>query len=445
MLFDDASEIDVLNNIKSQVDGINTFPKETEKPIVSKVTIKQGVLQIALAGDTDERTLKEIGKEIRDDIAAIDGISTVSLEFVRPYEISIEVSEESLRRYGLTLEQVSRVIRNTSLDMPGGTLKTEGGDILLRAKGQAYWGEEFENIVVLTRNDGTKVFLSEIATIRDTFEEGDLTARFNGAAAAIIKVDRVGKEDAIDMAANVFAYIDAYQPSLPPGLELTVWQNEAAGLQERLDTLNSTAVRRPAAGGADPGPVPEVPPGHVGGRRHSHRPARHHCRLPLRGHLHEHHDRAGIHPRARHPGRRRHRGRRAGLRPRADGQTAHPGRHRRHLGSFGARHLRRAHHHGRLPAAAAGHRPHGRLLQRDRPRGGDCPGAVDHRISAHPALPPGAPESHEASTGFSKRWNNMQGKLAGWLRTSPTTTTSRSCKPRPSTTATSPPPSASAC
>ncbi|TNF89586.1 MAG: efflux RND transporter permease subunit [Gammaproteobacteria bacterium] len=242
MLFDDANEIDVLNNIKSQVDGINTFPRETEKPITSKVTLKQGVLQIALAGNADERTLKEIGKEIRDDIAAIDGISTVSLEFVRPYEISIEVSEDSLRRYGLTLEQVSHVIRNTSLDMPGGTLKTEGGDILLRAKGQAYWGEEFENIVVLTRNDGTKVFLSEIATIRDAFEEGDLTARFNGAAAAIIKVDRVGKEDAIDMATNVFAYIDAHQPSLPPGLELTVWQNEAAGLQERLDTLNSTAI-----------------------------------------------------------------------------------------------------------------------------------------------------------------------------------------------------------
>ncbi|MEJ2087645.1 MAG: efflux RND transporter permease subunit, partial [Gammaproteobacteria bacterium] len=118
LLFEDADQIDVLNEIKSQVDGINTFPKETEKPIVSKVTITSGVLQIAIFGDTDERTLKELGKEIRDDVAAIDGISTVTLHFVRPYEISIEVSEDTLRRYGLTLEQVSRVIRNTSLDMP---------------------------------------------------------------------------------------------------------------------------------------------------------------------------------------------------------------------------------------------------------------------------------------------------------------------------------------
>jgi multidrug efflux pump subunit AcrB len=242
LLFEDADQIDVLNEIKSQVDGINTFPKETEKPIVSKVTITSGVLQIAIFGDTDERTLKELGKEIRDDVAAIDGISTVTLHFVRPYEISIEVSEDTLRRYGLTLEQVSRVIRNTSLDMPGGTLKTEGGDILLRAKGQAYWGEEFENIVVLTRNDGTKVFLSEIADIRDTFEEGDLTARFNGSPAAIIKVERVGKEDAVKMAADIKHYLAAKQKSLPPGLNLRIWQDEAEDLKARLDSLNSMAL-----------------------------------------------------------------------------------------------------------------------------------------------------------------------------------------------------------
>jgi multidrug efflux pump subunit AcrB len=242
MLFEDADQIDVLNEIKSQVDGINTFPAETEKPIVSKITITSGVLQVALFGNTDERTLKELGKEIRDDIAAIDGVSTVSLQFVRPYEISIEVSEETMRRYGLTLDQVSRVIRNTSLDMPGGTLRTEGGDILLRAKGQAYWGEEFENIVVVTRNDGTKVYLSEIADIRDTFEEGDLTARFNGSPAAIIGVERVGKEDAIEMAADIKRYVAAKEKALPLGINLQIWQDEAKELQARLDTLNSMAV-----------------------------------------------------------------------------------------------------------------------------------------------------------------------------------------------------------
>ncbi len=96
----------------------------------------------------------------------IDGISTIALNYVRPYEISIEISEDTLRRYGITLEQVAQVIRSTSMDMPGGTIKTKGGEILLRAKGQVYWGEEFEDIVVVTRTDGTKVMLSEIAEIR---------------------------------------------------------------------------------------------------------------------------------------------------------------------------------------------------------------------------------------------------------------------------------------
>ncbi len=242
MLYEDASQIEVLNEVKSLVDGITTFPIETEKPIVSKITITHDLMQIALFGNTDERTLKEIGNEIREDIVAINGVSTVSLQFVRPYEISIEISEDSLRRYGITLEQVAQVVRNTSLDMPGGTIRTAGGEILLRAKGQAYWGEDFEKIIVLTRNDGTRVMLSEIATIRDTFAEGDLTARFNGNPAVIVKVWRVGKEDAINMAADIVRYIERRKMMLPNGLELEIWGDQSKELQERLNTVNSMAL-----------------------------------------------------------------------------------------------------------------------------------------------------------------------------------------------------------
>jgi multidrug efflux pump subunit AcrB len=242
MLFEDTNQTEALNEIKSMVDGINTFPIETEKPIVSKLTITHDLMEIALFGDTAERNLKEIGQEIRDEIVSIDGVSTVGLNFVRPYEISIEISEDSLRRYGVTLQQVAQIIRNTSLDMPGGTIKTEGGEILLRAKGQAYWGEEFEQIVVVTRNDGTNVLLSEIANIRDTFEEGDVVARFNGKPAVIVKVWRVGKEDAIQMAADISNFVERYRPSLPQGLDVSIWTNDAEDLQARLDTLSSMAI-----------------------------------------------------------------------------------------------------------------------------------------------------------------------------------------------------------
>ena len=124
LLYEDANQITALNEIKSKVDGINTFPAETEKPIVSQLTITSDVLTVAIFGNTDERSLKEIGQRVRDDIAAIDGISRVNLNFVRPYEVSIEVSEFDLRRYGLTLDQVAQVIRNSSLDLPGGTIKS---------------------------------------------------------------------------------------------------------------------------------------------------------------------------------------------------------------------------------------------------------------------------------------------------------------------------------
>ena len=238
----DADSNQTLNEIKSRVDGINTLPIETEKPIVSKIVMTRGVVQIAISGAVDERTLKEVGKEVRDDIAAINGISQVMLSYVRPYEISIEVSEQSLRRYGLTLEQVAQAVRSASLDMPGGTIRTEGGEILIRTKGQAYWGQQFESVVVLTRPDGTRITLAEIASIRDAFEEGDLRARFNGEPAVVVKVYQVGQEDTIQMARDVRAYIADYQRELPEGLSMTLWTDESEQLVERLDVLSNTAL-----------------------------------------------------------------------------------------------------------------------------------------------------------------------------------------------------------
>ena len=170
----------VANDIKSKVDAIDAFPVETEKPITAEVSIIATVLEIAISGNADERTLKFLGQQVRDDIAALPGVSQVELLFARPYEISIEVSEQTLRRHGLTLAEIGRAIETSSLDIPGGSLKTAGGEILLRTKAQAYSGREFEDIVVLTRTDGTNVSLGEIATVIDGFEDTDLKARFDG-------------------------------------------------------------------------------------------------------------------------------------------------------------------------------------------------------------------------------------------------------------------------
>jgi multidrug efflux pump subunit AcrB len=241
-LTEDVDPIQALNEIKSNVDGINTLPVETEKPIVSKFTIRHQVMDLVLYGDVDEATLKELGKRVRDEVSTLPGISQVGLAYVRPYEISIEVSENTLRRHNLTLDQVANTVRRTSLDMPGGNIKTAGGEILLRTKGQAYVGQEFEDIVVMTRPDGTKVMVGEVATVVDGFEEGDLRARFNSTPAVVVKISRVGKEDIIELAQAANVYVERLKAQLPPGIEVAVWQDESKYLRARIDNLLGTAA-----------------------------------------------------------------------------------------------------------------------------------------------------------------------------------------------------------
>ena len=237
----DAEEIAVLNEIKSRVDGINSFPVETEKPVISKLTMAKRVLQIAVSGNTDERTLKEIARELRDEISAINGISLVNVSYVRPYEISIEISELELRRYGITLNQVSQAIRSSSFDMPGGTIKTNNGEILIRTTGQAYWGAEFEEVVVVTKKDGTRVTLGDIATIRDTFEEGDLVAEFNGVRGVVVNVSQVGKEDLMQIARDTKVVVDKFRASLPQEISLDIWIDTSEELKERMNVLLKNA------------------------------------------------------------------------------------------------------------------------------------------------------------------------------------------------------------
>jgi multidrug efflux pump subunit AcrB len=237
-----ANMIEALNDIKSKVDGINTFPSETERPIVSQVAAVSQVADIVISGQTDERTLKTLAQEMREDLAAIDGISQVTMEYVRPDELSIEVSENALRRYGLTLDAVANAIRRSSLDLPGGAIKAGSGEILVRTQGQYYRGEEFESIVVVTGQDGTALTLGEIARVIDGFEEGDLRVRFSGMPAAMVRVYRTGNEDTIESSEKVRAYLDAARARLPEGIELTLWRDSANELGARLNILLGTAT-----------------------------------------------------------------------------------------------------------------------------------------------------------------------------------------------------------
>lgn len=237
-----ADNVRALNDIKGKVDAISTFPEQTERPIVSLVTNVSQVADIVVAGNTDERTLKNLALQMREEIAAIDDISQVSVEYVRPDEISVEVSETTLRRYGLTLDQVAQAIRRSSLDLPGGAIKAGGGEILVRTQGQNYSGTEFEDVIVVTRQDGTALRLGDIATVRDGFEEGDLQVRFNGLPAAMVRVNRIGDEDTIEIAEKVHDYIDTLKPTLPEGIDITLSRDSSRELGARLSVLLNTAL-----------------------------------------------------------------------------------------------------------------------------------------------------------------------------------------------------------
>jgi multidrug efflux pump subunit AcrB len=226
-----------LAEIDNLVNGIDTFPDEAEQPVISKVMMRSPVLQLAISGQTDERTLRVLGQRARDEIAQLPGVSQVSLGYSRPYEISIEVPEEHLRRFGLTIQTIANAIRASSLDLPGGSVKTEGGEILLRSIGQAYHGPEFGEIVVLTRQDGTSVRLDEIAIVRDGFEDIDLRARLNGVPAVVIKVERVGDEDILEIADQVYGWAEGYRPTVPEGIDVTVFDDQSTDLVARLDAL----------------------------------------------------------------------------------------------------------------------------------------------------------------------------------------------------------------
>ncbi len=231
-----------LNEVKGQVDSISTFPVETEKPIVSSLQFRGQAISVVLAGRADEATLKYLAEDIRDEIAGLDGISQVSTNYARPWEISIEVSEQILRQYNLTMTAIATAIRASSLDMPGGSIKTDGGEVLVRSQGQAYRGYEFEQIEILTRADGSKLTLGNIATVRDSFQEGYLRAKFDGERAVTVTVYRVGDEDTITASQAVKQYIKEKRPSLPAGIDLTVWIDESIPLNRRIGALSKNAV-----------------------------------------------------------------------------------------------------------------------------------------------------------------------------------------------------------
>ena len=237
----DAREL--LADIKSRVDAINTFPVEAEKPIVALAERKRDVIAVNVASIYSEKEIREFAEQVRDDLLQIPGITQLELAGVRNYEISIEISQDKLRQYGLSINQVSAAIASSSSDVSAGNIKADGGDILIRSKGQAYHKDQFSNIVIKTNSDGSLITLNDIAQINDGFEETPIRVRFNGKNAAFIDVFRIGQQSAIDVAEKVRNYIEERQETLPYGYELSYWDDDSQIVKGRISTLTTNAIQ----------------------------------------------------------------------------------------------------------------------------------------------------------------------------------------------------------
>ncbi|GLS83074.1 efflux RND transporter permease subunit [Paraferrimonas haliotis] len=236
---------DVLDEMKLRIDAISTFPDSIEKPRIFQIKPKSNVMWMSVYGDLSRPEMKELAKQLRDEVTSLPGVTNTDLWGARPYEIAIEVSEDRLREYNISFEQVAQAVRKSSLDLPGGSIKAQAGDILLRTKGQAYYGEDFESIVVKTRPDGSRIMLTDLATVRDDFEEGLAYTRFNGKPAVTIQINSVDDQNALEISRQVNAFIEKRRDTLPTGAQLDIWLDLTHYLSGRLNMMLSNM-----AGGA---------------------------------------------------------------------------------------------------------------------------------------------------------------------------------------------------
>jgi len=233
----------MLAEIKNRVDAINTLPPDVERPVTEIAQHRREVITVTVSGNLSEKEIREYAEHVRDDLLRNPDITIADLNGVRNYEVDIQVAKEKLNQYGLTLAEVSNAIAKSSLNQSAGNIKSETGEILIRAKSQSYQKQDFEAIVVKTNVDGSILHLKDIADVNDGFEDTPMRTRFNGENAAVIDVYRVGKQNAIDLAETVRKYIDAKQASLPAGVHVDYWDDRSRIVKSRLHTLTSNALQ----------------------------------------------------------------------------------------------------------------------------------------------------------------------------------------------------------
>lgn len=224
-------------DVKSEVDAITSFPDDAEEPRVEIPTRRREAIAYVLYGDQSEMVLREKAEEIRDFLLQSPEISQVELSGIRDFEIHIEVSQENLRRYGLTLAQISSQIKAAALDLPGGSIKTEAGEIMIRMKESRDLAREYAGIAVITESNGSRITLGDIATITEGFADSDSYAMYNGKRAIMIDVYRIGYQKPVDVTNAAKLIMADVKSDLPRGIETTLLRDRSEVFAQRAELL----------------------------------------------------------------------------------------------------------------------------------------------------------------------------------------------------------------
>ncbi|MDP5041698.1 MAG: efflux RND transporter permease subunit [Paraglaciecola sp.] len=241
-IYPDEKLTDVLDKVKARVDSIATFPADMEPVQVSQAEFKQDVIEMSLVGDVPLTELKPLAKQIENELLELDNISLTSVS-APDDEIAIEILPDVLRKYNLSLSDVSAAIRRHSANFSAGQIRTEAGLISVRVENQYYNGEEFGQIPIKIGANGAKVLLQDIATISDGFTEGERYFKYSGQNAIFMDVKATKAQNIIPVAQSVHSYIEQKNKSLPAGLELKVLVDMTYYLNGRLDMMLKNLVQ----------------------------------------------------------------------------------------------------------------------------------------------------------------------------------------------------------
>ncbi|WJG09619.1 efflux RND transporter permease subunit [Aliiglaciecola sp. LCG003] len=232
----DENLTDVLDKIKLRVDSIATFPAEMEPVTISQVEFNQDVIEMSLVGDVPLSELKTLAKKIEDELLHMNNVSLVGLD-APDDEIAIEIQPGELRKYNLTLSDVTTAIRRHSANFSAGQLRTESGIISVRVENQSYSGDEFRRIPIKIGDNGAKVLLEDVAIIKDGLTEGERYFKYSGKNAIFMSVNATKDQNMVPVAESVKAFIEARNKTLPEGLELKILIDMTFYLNARLDMM----------------------------------------------------------------------------------------------------------------------------------------------------------------------------------------------------------------